>query len=376
MPPRTLLVRALHPSSSSSCLSRPRRLPHNLLAPPFKRPSTTRTTTPANSVPNVYFPTPEQTQPPPPSFVPPPPPRKRLWRRPAFWYTAAVVFTLMGAQTGYLVQLALCPPEPPEPFTIEDEKLCAFLWQKINNLRPVDILQENRDEVRLRASQPIFSAPWDSSSPVYEGSEFYEIPNWTDVEAPTSATMRSVALAGSRGMSVRRIFTRAPRDPQTGEMAVEENDKLKGAISHVIVMYIGPGCAGWPGVAHGGAIATLMTDAMRLPASFSLPIPAERRLDTMIPDPVGLSIKYSRPAPSGQFVVLRVSVPFAEEASNQVTEFEDGANDRPLTRIQVTCRLEKLSGQLCAEGRTEWLFHLPQVIPPQDHDVPLLDQST
>ena len=51
-------------------------------------------------------------------------------------------------------------------------------------------------------------------------------------------------MSGTRGLGVQRAFWNA----ETREM--------------VAVVWIGGGLAGWPGVAHGGAIATVMEEVM------------------------------------------------------------------------------------------------------------------
>jgi hypothetical protein len=52
------------------------------------------------------------------------------------------------------------------------------------------------------------------------------------------------AMSGTRGLGVQRAFW----NPETKEL--------------VAVVWIGGGLAGWPGVAHGGAIATIFEEAM------------------------------------------------------------------------------------------------------------------
>ena len=57
-------------------------------------------------------------------------------------------------------------------------------------------------------------------------------------------TLTGESLAGSRGLGVQRAFWNA----ETKEL--------------VAVVWIGGALSGWPGLAHGGAIATIFEDCM------------------------------------------------------------------------------------------------------------------
>lgn len=60
-----------------------------------------------------------------------------------------------------------------------------------------------------------------------------------------SRTLTEAAMSGSRGLGVQRAFW----DNEKGEL--------------VAIVWFGQGLSGWPGIAHGGAIATVLEEALR-----------------------------------------------------------------------------------------------------------------
>ncbi|GAB1311586.1 hypothetical protein MFIFM68171_01796 [Madurella fahalii] len=141
--------------------------------------------------------------------------KKRLVPRIIF----AVFFTLIGTAAGSSVRLLLSPPNPPEPGSEEDEYTKRVLRDQASKLPIVQRL---------------------SADPAWQSWDAYE-----SLSAEHKAQhITAGALAGSRGVGgYQRVFHHAA----SGEL--------------VSVIYFGAATAGWPGVVHGGCLATILDES-------------------------------------------------------------------------------------------------------------------
>lgn len=135
-------------------------------------------------------------------------------------------------------------------------------------------------------------------------------------------------LAGSRGVGAyQHIF----HNRSTGEV--------------VSVVYLGAGTIGWPGVVHGGAIATLLDEHSARAALRDL---ASGGVLT-----ANLDIAYKRPTLGSDFYVLRArAVP--EEA---LPPEERGKRGR---KVWVDASIETVDGKTCVQCRS--LFVSPKSV--------------
>lgn len=135
-------------------------------------------------------------------------------------------------------------------------------------------------------------------------------------------------LAGSRGVGAyQHVF----HNRSTGEV--------------VSVVFLGPGTIGWPGVVHGGAIATLLDEHSARAALKDL---AGGGVLT-----ANLDIVYKRPTLASDFYVLRArAVP--EEA---LPAGERGKRGR---KAWVDASIETVDGKTCVECRS--LFVSPKSV--------------
>jgi acyl-coenzyme A thioesterase PaaI-like protein len=130
------------------------------------------------------------------------------------------------------------------------------------------------------------------------------------------------ALGGARGIGgYQRIFY----NPETGEF--------------VSVVWIGGSMAGWPGVAHGGLIATLLDECLARCAVARFPAKTGVTAN--------LELKYLAPTVTNGFVVIRA------------TPVLEGSTDR---KGLVAGRLETLEGKVCVEAKG--LFVVPKRLKP------------
>jgi acyl-coenzyme A thioesterase PaaI-like protein len=152
-----------------------------------------------------------------------------------------------------------------------------------------------------------------------------EDPKWTSHDAyeGLSAEARDHILStgpmgGARALGgFQRIFYNA----ETGEV--------------VTVVWFGGALAGWPGVTHGGAIATMLDEALGRCAIWKLP--------GRIGVTAALQLKYLKPVVTNSFYMIK--------AAPQ----EDQSTD---TKQWVNGRLETVDGKICVEARG--LFVVPK----------------
>lgn len=216
----------------------------------------------------------QDQRPPPPPEAPPPsqpaepaasppgtpaPPRPRRRRR----LLLAATFLLIGTVAGSSLRLVLSPPEPPVPGTEEDAYTISVLHKQASALPIVTQL----------SADPSWTS-WDAYSSL------------TPSHASTHAC--AGALAGSRSLGgYQRVF----QHRHTGEA--------------VVVIYFGPGTSGWPGVVHGGCVATVLDETCGRAAS------------SMLAAGTGvtarLALSYVRPTLANGFYIARARTRADEE---------------------------------------------------------------
>jgi hypothetical protein len=146
----------------------------------------------------------------------------------------------LGITTGLGARQFAAPLGLPTPGSPEDILIVESLGQDIDKL---DIVQSLRKQsFNLHSDTPIIGTG---------GGDKPKVKGWVEVdfdfvkgEETQGRTGILTAMSGTRGLGVQRAFWNA----ETKEM--------------VAVLWIGGGLAGWPGVAHGGAIATVFEETM------------------------------------------------------------------------------------------------------------------
>jgi hypothetical protein len=153
------------------------------------------------------------------------------------WYGGVLA---LGITTGLAARQFAAPLGLPTPGSPEDKLIVESLGQDIDQLDIVRTLR--KQSFNLHADAPISGAGSGDKSKVKGWVELAVDPtNDQEGEAKTGILD---ALSGTRGFGVQRAFWNA----ETREM--------------VAVVWIGGGLSGWPGVAHGGAIATIFEETM------------------------------------------------------------------------------------------------------------------
>ncbi|CAN9458138.1 unnamed protein product [Alternaria sp. RS040] len=173
-----------------------------------------------------------------------------------------------------------------EPGSREDELILDSLRRDID---AIEIVQSLRSQsYNLHTDTALRSGPGLTSSPPGSSRKISAYKGWLELDlgfGRESGGKEGIlgVMSGTRGLGVQRAFWNA----ETREM--------------VAVVWIGGGLAGWPGVAHGGAIATVMEEVMarmvRGPEGVIEPVHR----------PDSLSVTYAKPTYSLDFYILRAS---------------------------------------------------------------------
>jgi hypothetical protein len=146
----------------------------------------------------------------------------------------------LGITTGLGARQFAAPLGLPSPGSPEDKLIVESLGQDIDRLDIVRTLR--KQSFNLHTDAPISGAGSGGKSKV-KGWVEVEVDSTNDQEGKAKTGMLG-ALSGTRGFGVQRAFWNA----ETREM--------------VAVVWIGGGLSGWPGVMHGGAIATIFEETM------------------------------------------------------------------------------------------------------------------
>lgn len=207
-------------------------------------------------------------------------------------YIYATIFLFLGLTAGQYTRLILAPPPLAPAGTKEDDRMVEYLTAQASKLPIVQSL---------------------STDPAWTSHDAY-----TSLPVPErSARLTTGPLAGARALGgYQRIFQNA----ETGET--------------VTVVWFGGAIAGWPGVTHGGVIATVMDE--------SLGRCAIRQFPGKSGVTANLELNYLKPVVTNSFYVIR-AVP------------EQGVTER---KCWVQGRLETLEGRVCVESRA--LFVVPK----------------
>ncbi|MCJ1384066.1 hypothetical protein MMC17_007182 [Xylographa soralifera] len=233
---------------------------------------------PSNPPTTHHTPLPITAHPPPPP--PPPPPRSTTRYRTLIYST---LFILLGFTSGSYVRLFLVPPPLPVPSTPTDLSALNTLNSTFSSLPIVRELRSHPDE-------------------------------WTE-RAPATNTLTGHSMAGSRGLGVYRVFW---------------NAKERRGIT---VVFFGGALAGWPGVTHGGAIATVLQEGMEMVGEGGVEM---------------MQVRYIKPTLARKWYVLRAELDESEEERNGVGEVAVKATLETAEEGMVCAR----AMARCVEGST------------------------
>ena len=161
------------------------------------------------------------------------------------WYASMLA---LGITTGLGARQFAAPLGLPEPGSREDAVILESLGQDVDDLEIVKSLRSQsynqNTDAALRSGPGLTSAPGSSSRKISAYKDWMEVEIKLGSSESEGQNGLLGVMSGTRGFGVQRAFWNA----QTREM--------------VAVVWMGGGLSGWPGVAHGGAIATFLEEIM------------------------------------------------------------------------------------------------------------------
>jgi acyl-coenzyme A thioesterase PaaI-like protein len=236
------------------------------------------------------------------------------------------VLLAAGFTLGTTIKLYLAPPAPPEPGTAEDAAAARAIAAAAERLPIVRELRGNPEWESWDAYVG-FATPADTT----EDGELGISGAATAAAAaakPRPDRLTTGPMAGSRGLGA---FQRVHRHVPTNQF--------------VTVIHFGGALSGWPGVVHGGALATVLDE--------SLGRVAVRALAGGTGVTARLEVRYAAPTLANQFYLVRAAV----VPEVELEESERGKGGR---KVWCRARLEDMSGKVCVEARG--LFVTPKGI--------------
>ncbi|KAM0722599.1 hypothetical protein Q7P37_002040 [Cladosporium fusiforme] len=271
-----------------------------------------------------------------PSSPPPPPPKGffRKHRRIA-WIAAA---TLGGGALGSFVFQAIAPPAMPEYGSHGDNILMADLNARIDDEFKVKVLRGKC----LGVTKQLRGA---------EGGWVEVVPRPTEEDSPDSEQKKGLiaSVQGAQGLGVERVFW----------------DRVEHKL--IAIVWFGGSLSGWPGVTHGGMIATQLAEKFALaeslaetPASVTaaaipqrlpgtgnhakMPLPADP-----LDEPAQLSLSYVKPTYANGFYVIRISpsLPLDQDPEHIVPSEPAGGHEYEAT-------IETLDARICVKGKAKF----------------------
>ncbi|KAF2404754.1 hypothetical protein EJ06DRAFT_469890 [Trichodelitschia bisporula] len=264
--------------------------------PPRLRPHTPTLLRPLKSHPRLHRPTSTSATAP---ISPPPKPRRSLLRPLAY----AALFLSLGWTSGTIASRIIRPSPLALPGTPQHLADLAELHTRLDSLPFVQ---------RLRAEEA-------------EG-------RWEELTVPWSSAGRLVGetLAGVAGLGERRVFWSGER----GE--------------GVVVFWVGGGMSGWPGLAHGGGVATVLVEGMGRGVQWVQGRKEGREAETFLgdtpPEPKHLGLTYVKPKNARDFYALRFKV---------LPPGEGGENGKGSYVVEGAA--ERLDGTVCVKARGVWV---------------------
>lgn len=173
------------------------------------------------------------------------------------WIYATIFFAL-GLTSGNLVSKIAVPPAFPEPHTPEDAKLLDRIARDIDalpivkqlraetyHLRADTVLEEDNHSLKQESQEQGWRELSINSlgEPPVLHTEAKTI-NTADTEKKTRRPFTQDTLAGAGRFGIQRAFW----NPTTREL--------------ISVIWFGGALSGWPGMAHGGSIATVFEEGL------------------------------------------------------------------------------------------------------------------
>ncbi|RKF71082.1 putative thioesterase family protein [Golovinomyces cichoracearum] len=250
---------------------------------------------------------------------------KKSYLRP---YIYAALFFAIGTLAGNFVCTIIIPPVPPEPESLEDRLMIEYLHTQAEKLPLVQSLRSD--------------GTWTNVNVKKIGSSSNETGAENDnKEGEKERLKRRLTigpLAGSRALGgYQQIF----RNSETGEI--------------INIVWFGAALSGWPGVTHGGLLATVLDETLgRCAMGF---------LESRTAVTANLQLDYLKPVLTNGFFVIRTT-PLKEDdkqknvANGEAMEKYENKKVSHSRKQWVTGSLETVTGDTCVRAKA--LFVVPK----------------
>ncbi|KAH9874948.1 hypothetical protein J1614_004436 [Plenodomus biglobosus] len=268
------------------------------------------------------------------------------------WYASILA---LGITTGLSARHFAGPLGLPVPGSPEDKLILDSLSTDIDNLEIVQSLRSQSYNITTDAS--LRSGPGLGSGGG-GGRKISAYKDWLELDFNLGKEDEAKngilgVMSGTRGLGVQRAFWNA------------------NAQEMVAVVWIGGGLSGWPGVAHGGAIATIFEEVM----ARMVRGPEGRVEPSHHPD--SLAITYAKPTYSLDFYILRASFKKSADPESETPPPDPEAEPtktwlswlsprKDLTKKEnpeqtpsrvIVATLETVRGDLCVRAKGTFAAH-------------------
>ena len=325
--------------SRPPCLHPRVRLPIHQLRPQSTASTPSPATSPLPSEPPEQFNTSNQ------SFKPPKPPR---YRQRALIYSTLSL--LLGVLAGNFVTFTIAPPADPEPGSAADKLIVHDLSNRIDEEFKVKILRgkARATPAKLRGEDGAWVEV--ASSLSSEGEKIIPkkigaTPAWLSERDADEGLRQQAQALGLRYEEDQGMMT---RETMAGARALGVERLFWNTKNHelVAVVWFGGGVSGWPGVTHGGALATVLGEKAALAAQLlrrgGEDESAQRDAEgiTRGPELEKLQLTYKKPTHARGFYVVRVKPRVDVEGAATMA----GTLGK---EVEVEGTLETMDGKIC-----------------------------
>lgn len=230
-----------------------------------------------------------------------------------------LIFFSVGSLAGNFISSIAIPPASPIPDSPEDKIMIKYLHERAANLPLVKLL-----------STDTRWSPVETYTGENKKNEDEKLNETEEIKETLRRRLTAGPLKGSRALGG---YQKTFRNIETGEV--------------IKILWLGPSISGWPGVAHGGVLATLLDETLgRCAMGF---------LEGSTGVTANLQVNYLKPILTNGFYVIRASVEEDEEILNEKKNFNDRQRKR---KKWVTGTLENADGTICVTAKA--LFVVPK----------------
>ncbi|POS83077.1 hypothetical protein EPUL_005315 [Erysiphe pulchra] len=244
-------------------------------------------------------------------------------------YIYGLLFFAVGSFTGNLICSIVIPRDSPVPGSPEDLVMIKYLHEQAEKLPLVNRL----------SSDPLWS-PVES----FTGKDKDEKSKIANEPGHSKALEKEINEIRQRRLTVGPLGgSRALGGYQKMFRHIETGEILK-------IFWLGPGISGWPGVAHGGVLATILDE--------TLGFCAMGFLEGNTGVTANLQVNYLKPVLTNGFYVIRATILEDQDGGNDKKK-KKLLHDREKKRKQwVTGTLENTAGEPYVEAKA--LFVVPK----------------